>query len=320
MFHIHSFDEVKIFHGKLVKCWFLRKIKGGKSKKNGHNCMDTSCEVCNSREHIHRDLPSKLKTFLLKDYNIDTLVSGEPNELVSLVKEFEMIKFSQKDRKKINSFFIKTGYENWFQNKYSKVFLDKLNLDTCVYCNRNYTLNLVNDRTRAELDHWFPKNKYPILSLSFYNLIPSCHSCNHIKGSPNINWLEALDNYVHPYLPEKKQVFKFGFNFDLSLNDYNVELEVKKGTKMEKTLVANNLKEIYSSNANKELKDLIDLRYKYSDNYIDILINNTFKGLMTEEEIYRMIFGIEIDEKKYHQRPFSKFKHDIIDELKKIKS
>jgi hypothetical protein len=318
MFQIHSYADAKIFHAKLVKCWFFRKINGGKSTKNGYNCGNATCLVCSSSEHMQKDLPTKLKIFLLKDNNIEKLVSGEPNELISLVKEFEKIKFSKKDRKKINPFFVKTGYENWFQKKYSKVFLDKLNLDTCTYCNRNYTLNLVDNRARAELDHWFPKEKYPILSLSFFNLIPSCHSCNHTKGSPNINWLEALDNYVHPYLIEKDQFFKFGFNYDLSLNDYKVEIEVEKGSKIERTLIANNLKEIYSSNANKELKDLIDLRYKYSDNYIDILINQTFNGLMTEEEIYRMIFGIEINEKSYHQRPFSKFKHDIIEELKKI--
>lgn len=319
MFQIHSYNDAKTFHAKLVQCWFLRKIKGGKSKKDGHNCGDADCVVCNSNEHMQKDLPSKLKVFLLKNDNIVKLVSGEPNDLISLIKEFEKIKFSKKDRKKISPFFIKTGYENWFQKKYSKVFLDKLNLDTCTYCNRNYTLNLVDNRTRAELDHWFPKEKYPILSLSFFNLIPSCHSCNHIKGSPNINWLEALDNYIHPYLIEKNENFKFGFNYDLSLNDYKVEIDVKKGSKIEKTLIANNLKEIYSSNANKELKDLVDLRYKYSDNYIDILINQTFKGLMKEEEIYRMVFSIEIDEKKHHQRPFSKFKHDIIEELKRIK-
>lgn len=319
MLQIYSYSDAEIFHSQLVKCWFLRKIKGGKSKKNGHNCNKIDCLVCNSSEHMQRDLPSKLKLFLLKNNNIDKLVSGKPKELITLIKDFEKIKFSKKDRKKINPFFIKTGYENWFQKKYSKVFLNKLNLDTCTYCNRNYTLNLVDNRTRAELDHWFPKEKYPILSLSFYNLIPSCHSCNHIKGSPNINWLEALDNYVHPYLIEKRQTFKFGFNYNLSLNDYNVEIDVVKGSKIEKTLIANNLKEIYSSNANKELKDLIDLRYKYSDNYIDILINKTFKGLMTEEEIYRMVFNVEIDQKNYHQRPFSKFKHDVIKELKNIK-
>lgn len=319
MFHIYSYDDAKVFHGKLVQCWFLRKIKGGKTKKDGYSCTDTTCVVCNSKIHMQIDLPSKLKVFLLKDDNIEKLVSGVPKDLLSLVGNFEKIKFSKRDQKKIRFFFINTGYENWFQVNYSKVFLDKLNLDTCTYCNRNYTLNLIDSRTRAELDHWFPKEKYPILSLSFFNLIPSCHSCNHIKGSPNINWKEALDNYIHPYLIEKDETFKFGFNYDLSLNDYKVEIDVKKGSKIERTILANSLKEIYSSNANKELKDLVDLRYKYSDNYIDILINKTFEGLMTEEEIYRMVFNIEIDEKKYHQRPFSKFKHDIIEELKKVK-
>ena len=53
--------------------------------------------------------------------------------------------------------------------QFQKFFLDKLNRDTCTYCNRNYTLNLINSRARAELDHWFPKEKYPILSLSFFN-------------------------------------------------------------------------------------------------------------------------------------------------------
>ncbi|MDQ7961261.1 hypothetical protein [Flavobacterium lindanitolerans] len=319
MFQIHSYNEGLEFHKQIVKCWFLRKLKGGKSYTDGHDCNDSNCLVCRSKEQKEQNIPAKLKVFLLKNNNIDRLVFGFPGELISLAKEFEKIKFSKKDKKKVSFFFIKTGYENWFQKKYSKIFLDKLNRDTCTYCNRNYTLNLVDSRTRAELDHWFPKEKYPLFALSFFNLIPSCHSCNHIKGSPNINWEEALNDYVHPYLIEKDQNFKFGFNYGASLNDYKVEISVVKNSKMEKTLKANNLKEIYSSSSNKELKDLIELKYKYSDNYIDILINKTFNGLLTEEEIYRMVFGIEITEENYHKRPFSKFKHDIIEELKKIK-
>jgi len=45
------------------------------------------------------------------------------------------------------------------------------------------------------------------------------------------------------------------------------------------------------------------------------LINKTFHGLMSKEDIYRMISGIEVKEEKYYKRPFSKFKHDIIKEL-----
>jgi hypothetical protein len=57
------------------------------------------------------------------------------------------------------------------------------------------------------------------------------------------------------------------------------------------------IKEIYNTHSEKELKDLLDLRYKYSKNYLDILLNKTFSGLsMSKEEAYRMIFGIEIKE------------------------
>lgn len=319
MFPIYSYKEAFDFHQKLVRCWFMRKLKGGKSHKNGHKCLEANCLVCTSSEHIQRDVPMKLKKFLLANNNIDILVSGLPTELLKLIVEFEKIKFSARDKKKIKFFFIEAGYENWFQRKYSKIFLDKLDRDTCTYCNKNYTLNLVDDRARAELDHWFPKNQFCILSLSFYNLIPSCHSCNHLKGSPNISWTTALDNFVHPYLLEKDQSFKFDFQFDKSSTDYKVIIEVRPNSKIAKTIKEIQLEEIYSANSNKELKDLIDLKYKYSENYIDILINKTFKGVLTEEEVYRMVFGVEITQENYHKRPFSKFKHDIIESLLRIK-
>ena len=78
---------------------------------------------------------------------------------------------------------------------------------------------------------------------------------------------------------------------------------------------------VYSKHSQKELKDLIDLRKKYSDNYLEILLEKTFGNLhMSDQEKYRLIFGIEIDEKDYHKRPMSKFKKDIITELLAIKN
>ena len=36
---------------------------------------------------------------------------------------------------------------------------------------------------RPQFDHWFPKKKYPLLAISFYNLIPCCTYCNSsVKG------------------------------------------------------------------------------------------------------------------------------------------
>ncbi len=110
-----------------------------------------------------------------------------------------------------------------------------------------------------------------------------------------------------------------GYSYN-SINDFNMKLKVTKNTKTDTTLAFNKINEIYNTSSEKELKDLLDLRYKYSENYIDILLNKTFSNLaLSKEEIYRMIFGIETKEEDYHKRPFSKFKHDIIEELRNIK-
>jgi hypothetical protein len=76
------------------------------------------------------------------------------------------------------------------------------------------------------------------------------------------------------------------------------------------------ISEVYNAHSAMELRDLLDLRYKYTDDYIHTLFNDTFDSLdVSQEEIYRMVFGIEQLEQNYHKRPFSKFKHDILREL-----
>lgn len=61
-------------------------------------------------------------------------------------------------------------------------FVSDLQLNVCPYCNRNF----VNQKGGVEIDHYFCKSKYPLFTLSFYNMIPCCHSCNHSKGSENL--------------------------------------------------------------------------------------------------------------------------------------
>lgn len=281
-----------------------------------------------------------VKEYKLKDNVIDFLknkmphlIDGNPDELLIIHKEYEKLKFDNKDKNIADGFF-KDVYESHFQKKNGKVFLNKLNIDTCIYCNRNYTLDFKNlTNARAQLDHWFPKTYFPILALSFYNLIPSCQSCNQIKGEGDKivksiiknnkaskeqirKWWEedSLKHLNHPYL--KSYNFKFTWIYDNSLDNIKVECKTNYN-ETKNTLEFNKTEDIYNAHSEKELKDLLYLRYKYSDNYIDILLNKTFKGVMSKEEAYRMIFGIKIKEEDFHKRPFSKFKHDIIEELLK---
>ncbi|WP_026710791.1 HNH endonuclease domain-containing protein [Flavobacterium filum] len=297
MIKITPTSEAVKFHNEKVNEIFDKLISDGyilRNKKQKKICKD-------------------FINFLIK-YK-DELINALPNRLLEIHEEFEMKNFSKHQIVLIRSFFIQTGYGK-FQNK---EFLNFLGIDTCVYCNRNYTLYFGENNARAELDHWFPKSEFPILALSFYNLIPSCHSCNHIKlnNSPIGGWKNALNVINHPYLD--KNDFKFSYYYN-SFSDFNLNINVKMNSKSNETLKFNKINEIYSAHSNKELNDLLSLRYKYSDNYIDILVNKTFIGTpFSKEEIYRMIFGIEIHPEDYHKRPFSKFKHDIIEELKQTK-
>lgn len=260
-------------------------------------------------------LTDSTRKFIKRYKNI--LINGKPHLLFKIHQKFNLI-ITNQNFSDLKTCFNKRSYEKQFQINYANEFLEKLAIDTCVYCNRNYTIQLLKNRSRAELDHWFPKESFPILALSFYNLIPSCHSCNHLKhnNAPIQGWENALTNINHPYLEDKTARFYFSY----SLNSFNKPKVIIKSNdqKTKNTIVFNNIDKIYESHSERELKDLLDLRLKYSENYIDILLHKTFSSLrISKEEIYKMLFGIEINVKNYHKRPFSKFKKDIIDELLK---
>ena len=41
----------------------------------------------------------------------------------------------------------------------------------------------------AQLDHFFPRDSFPIFAVSLYNLVPACSACNHIKTTKEMkNW------------------------------------------------------------------------------------------------------------------------------------
>ena len=127
--------------------------------------------------------------------------------------------FDQRDpndkRKKINKNKIKEVSEIFDYYTFSKFhstkynaydLLEKLNINVCPYCNRQYTNTIKptseKGGTRATLDHFLLKSNYPYLALSFWNLVPSCYSCNsQLRTSREIG--------LHPYLKGFEQVLHF---------------------------------------------------------------------------------------------------------------
>lgn len=80
-------------------------------------------------------------------------------------------------------------------------FIRKTQIRVCPYC--GLTIIKPSNRTKHQIDHFFPKGKYPFLALSYYNLIPSCDKCNESpnKGQNDPIEQEAKGKTIqHPYI------------------------------------------------------------------------------------------------------------------------
>ncbi|WNS41581.1 hypothetical protein [Paenibacillus sp. MMS20-IR301] len=89
-------------------------------------------------------------------------------------------------------------------------YVESFDINVCPYCNAQFILTIKSDNqeerinannrklvgekrrgTSPELDHFLPKHKYPLFSMSAYNLVPSCKICNQsLKGEIEFNYEE----------------------------------------------------------------------------------------------------------------------------------
>jgi len=165
---------------------------------------------------------------------------------------------------------------------------EKLNINSCTYCNRIYTSTIINKKgnkiIRPTLDHWFPKSDFPLLALSFYNLIPSCSNCNSsVKGATNFN----LKDHIHPYVDKSQtQDFKFNYRFNKNLNKYRIYIQDTNlfNSKSRNTLQSMFIDEMYNSHQS-ELDDLIKVKMNYSESYIQNIENYLVQNYLEKKYI-----------------------------------
>jgi hypothetical protein len=330
-------------HKRVIKCRVFRKLDV--------YCLIKGCSTCKAHTLTFKSLASienKVKNYLLKNDNLEDLICAKPNQMKSLSDAFFKNVLPQNDYNQLENYFeIKTKKEketkhgiifnlivdlgklfdyDWLCDKapieeYSLYKLaQNLNRRSCTYCNRTYTTTMTTSKKgklmRPQFDHWYPKWKYPLLALSFFNLIPSCSTCNSSsKGRDELD----LQKNIHPYI-ESDQENEFSFSYiNSKVNKYHVYVRAHNTNKKAlKTIKALNIDTMYNAHI-PELEDLIKIKKAYTENYIDKLNKFFPKSSLTNEDIYRLAFGTEINFKDFHKRPLSKFKNDILKELGIIK-
>lgn len=278
------------------------------------------------KNRITKYAKGSMASFLL--LNLDSILVSSPEKLLLVEKDFNqkfIQKVSTKKRAEINrklksifnyDDFVKKSSPNL--NKYNAYTLaNNLKVDVCPYCNRMYTITIIGKHkdeqlVRPEFDHYFTQSLHPILGLSFYNLVPSCHVCNsNIKGKKEL----SVDIYIHPYLDNiiDKIHFDYKYSGDKIVVFHTIDRDNPiLSRKIEETLSFFKIDQLYTGHY-QIVKDIIELKQEYSRDYLQILIDNFPSIGSRPDTLYKLAFGTLHDDKLLGKYPFSKLKKDILE-------
>jgi hypothetical protein len=235
--------------------------------------------------------------------------------IVSAFRNIHPRKGAMKD----NNYVYQVLYKGLSSDIRKRIF-QNIHISTCPYCNRNFIEELPENsqgdgnqtglNTTFELDHFYSENRYPMLAVSLYNLIPVCHICNRMKLTSELK--------LYPYMiREEDENYRFGFdingdNFLNDVEDLSITL-IKKNQCAENDAVVLHLQERYSFHKDYVQEIIKKTRY-FGENYAEGLLQAAPDLFEDKEEIFRMLFGGYADSKNYGRRPLSKFIHDIFED------
>lgn len=299
---------------------------------------DTFTERCPS---LHKIQTKKVKVdttvfnFLNNEDNLKLILCGTPEHLDKIKNELKKYKGDLNKILNYGYFNCKGQYKSKtvkedLVNRYNSYHLaSNLGFNTCVYCNRNYTNTITsgvrinkfkNKRispklliARPTLDHWFPQAHYPILALSFFNLIPACSVCNSsVKGQARL----SLSDHFHPYYKSDKidKQMQYRFDFDL-LDSEKAKVIIQTGNDFSKKSINEyKIEEMYSSHDD-ELRNLIMLKKHFGTSYLTNLSSILEDSNITTRQMQNLIFGRVASDEEMVKSPLSKFKADILEKL-----
>lgn len=184
---------------------------------------------------------------------------------------------------------------------------------TCPYCNYNKldlvpnigTPNVYDDATAyLDLDHFFAKVQSPFFALSFYNLVPSCHSCNSIdKGAK----LFTKNTHIHPYVESFDDCFRFRVSLKCVLGHAVDEIAIDPiaPRPLDRTILDFNLLGKYNNNF-ADAKALINRFIKYKS-----YIGTNEEGMFVE----LLLGDIPQERQNILRHASAKFKRDLLAQL-----
>jgi len=295
-------------------------------KLNNKNIFDDNSDK--SLEEIF----TKFKEKKIDEFNI--IFQDKDLQDILILSQDEIIKILEKNKNKSSLSKLKYifNYEK-FQSEITKFFTENFTFRTCFYCNKDFINNFEVDTNKLvstfQLDHFYDKGTYPYLALSFYNLIPSCPTCNSskVKGAKKTfehdSKVGTFKNETCIAPNDKKFDFHKKVKFKLLLDKNCKNLHVK-----DKEDIDIPLKEQFTEQYDKYLEIFkLNERYKAHKDIVfemlqkaELYPESRLKELhdltgIPFQQIKKDIFNLIDENEDLSKKPFSKLIADISKEL-----
>lgn len=297
-----NIEELKRTHSEAVEDYVSQSISE-QDRRKVYTCISKlpGFEQYDPNDEHYASDYEWLRKFILAD--IHTLRDWATNHADKLrfgyFKDLYLNRFA-----KGANHFVNTGRS---YNAYT--LFDAMNIRVCPYCEHEYLAHVRvdnGDRRTMQFDHFYPKDDamYPGLAMCFYNLIPSCSSCNTLKltqgiaANPYDSDIESLTN-LHPDIMP-------GVNIEtMSNDDCAIKFHASGDMVVNERVLA--LEQRYDI-LKPTVRDLLRKKQQFPEEKLEELER---MGLFSKEQLKRDLFGAprsEANGKELH----TKMKHDLI--------
>lgn len=296
--------------------WFCNKVETEiKTRLNN---------ITTPRQRVHKEILNYIKRRLHELLLCSPYTAGRFVKIIDRKFSQAFQRRNKKGKLVSNSFgkeILKAFNYAGYRNTVLIELAEKLNVKSCPYCNMHYTLFANTDDkkhdkiAKLQFDHFFGKAEYPFLSMSLYNLIPSCGVCNQGKSS------KKLSLKFHPYVSAISDQFHFQAVNPLTLYlggkldriEIEIETDGPDPADLNQFQEMFNLRSLYRRH-----KDIAQEVFdkEYLSRYYSIPLNFSFFNNVDRDYFTRLWTGVYPNDNEIELRPMSKFINDLFKQAK----
>lgn len=274
---------------------------------------------------------------IIDENRIEKLICADSkDELIRMIYLLEKLIRMDSKEQKVKIIEIKNNIEKVFAKLFDRFskrvwaykFLKLIKCNVCPYCNRTYTftINKGGKKSKPELDHYFPKNIYPYLAISIFNIVPACSICNKGKGKYFVR--KNKQCICYPYEEsfdsrDNKISFTSDLNDILALFSAEKELIIKldyENTTKDNQELINNYNSAFKIDFLYEqhedyVRELIQKAMIFDENFFESIFNSLPELFKSSKEVSQAIFANYLEPENMGRRPLAKVTQDILDEF-----